>query len=82
MVPEGQVCRNWTIWDKILFLGHNVVLNVQWNQFMQGQRILSLLVENLGRVHQGGDLDNQRKGEDKDDCQFLLLNYSICKFFL
>nr|XP_057943895.1 beta-galactosidase-1-like protein 2 isoform X2 [Doryrhamphus excisus] len=28
----------------------------------KGQRILSLLVENCGRVHQGRDLDMQRKG--------------------
>lgn len=32
---------------------------------MQGQRTLSLLVENCGRAHQGNDLDNQHKGEEK-----------------
>lgn len=46
---------------------------------MQGQRILSLLVENCGRVHQGGDLDNQHKGEDKDDMQ--LFSVSAIKLF-
>lgn len=46
---------------------------------MQGQRILSLLVENCGRVHQGGNLDNQHKGEDKDDMQ--LFSVSALKLF-
>uniref|UniRef100_A0AAQ4P8K4 Beta-galactosidase n=1 Tax=Gasterosteus aculeatus aculeatus TaxID=481459 RepID=A0AAQ4P8K4_GASAC len=32
------------------------------NQSLQGQRTLSLLVENCGRVHQGRDLDKQHKG--------------------
>uniref|UniRef100_A0A7N6FJP2 Beta-galactosidase n=1 Tax=Anabas testudineus TaxID=64144 RepID=A0A7N6FJP2_ANATE len=32
------------------------------NQTLQGRRTLSLLVENCGRVHQGRDLDKQRKG--------------------
>lgn len=59
-------------------MGLYVVLKVKWNQFMQGQRILSLLVENCGRVHQGGDLDNQHKGEDKDDMQ--LFSVSAIKF--
>ena len=30
---------------------------------LQGKRILSLLVENCGRVQNGKALDNQRKGE-------------------
>lgn len=46
---------------------------------MQGQRTLSLLVENCGRVHQGGDLDNQHKGEDKDDMQ--IFSVSTIKLF-
>lgn len=33
------------------------------NQSLQGRRTLSLLVENCGRVHQGRDLDKQRKGD-------------------
>lgn len=37
---------------------------------MQGQRTLSLLVENCGRVHQGRDLDNQHKGDEKMICIF------------
>lgn len=52
---------------------------------MQGQRILSLLVENCGRVHQGNDLDNQHKGDEKRLCsyfQFLVLNKSISSFHL
>lgn len=46
---------------------------------MQGQRTLSLLVENCGRVQQGGDLDNQHKGEEKDEMQ--LFSFFSLKFF-
>ncbi|XP_075876018.1 beta-galactosidase-1-like protein 2 [Nelusetta ayraudi] len=42
-----------------LFKRRNVELMVPEGQ---GQRTLSLLVENCGRAHQGNDLDNQHKG--------------------
>lgn len=48
------------------------------NQSLQGQRTLSLLVENFGRVHQGKDLDKQHKGDRQTVCSLLcvLLNHS------
>lgn len=44
---------------------------------IQGKRTLSLLVENCGRVHQGRELDKQRKGDQQtiySSFLWLLLN--------
>lgn len=42
------------------------------NQSLQGQRTLSLLVENCGRVHRGRDLNKQHKGDWQTRCSSLL----------
>lgn len=47
---------------------------------MQGQRTLSLLVENCGRAHQGNDLDNQHKGDEKMKDDMQLFSVSGIKF--